>query len=121
MKSLLVRAAVTGLALWLVTRMVSGIYFVFPVGATQLERVGIILVVAFVFGLVNAIIKPIVQLFAIPLYILTLGLISLIVNVPFDASTDSTTATCPAAGSAPCTPGGKLTIAPGTGAVRVTL
>ena len=40
--------------------------------------------------------------------------ISLIVNVPFDASTDSTTATCPAAGSAPCTPGGKLTIAPGT-------
>ena len=47
--------------------------------------------------------------------------ISLIVNVPFDASTDSTTATCPAAGSAPCTPGGKLTIAPGTGAVRVTL
>src|SRR5690349_10797470 len=55
MKSLLLRAAVTGLALWVVTRMVSGIYFVFPVGASQLERVGIILVVAFVFGLVNAI------------------------------------------------------------------
>ncbi|MFL0241001.1 phage holin family protein [Mycobacterium sp. SMC-17] len=80
MKSLLVRAGLTGLALWLVTRMVSGIYFVFPVGATQLGRVGIILVVAFVFGLVNAIIKPIVQLFAIPLYILTLGLIHIVIN-----------------------------------------
>ena len=80
MKSLLVRAGLTGLALWLVTRMVSGIYFVFPVGAGQLERVGIILVVAFVFGLVNAIIKPIVQIISIPLYILTLGLIHIVIN-----------------------------------------
>ena len=80
MKSLLLRAAVTGLALWVVTKMVSGIAFVFPVGSSQLERVGIILVVAFVFGLVNAIIKPIVQLFAIPLYILTLGLVHIVIN-----------------------------------------
>lgn len=80
MKSLLLRACVTGLALWWVTRMVPGIHFVFVDGSTQLERVGIILVVAFIFGLVNAIIKPIVQLFAIPLYILTLGLIHIVIN-----------------------------------------
>ncbi len=80
MTSLLLRACVTGLALWLVTRMVPGIHFVFVEGSSQLERVGIILVVAFIFGLVNAIIKPIVQLFAIPLYILTLGLIHIVIN-----------------------------------------
>ena len=33
-----------------------------------------------IFGLVNAIIKPIVQLISIPLYILTLGLIHIVIN-----------------------------------------
>ena len=41
------------------------------------------------------------------------------VILPFDLSTDSTMATCPYVGSAPCTPPGKLTMLPGTGAVRV--
>jgi putative membrane protein len=36
--------------------------------------------VAVIFGLVNAFIKPIVQLFSIPLYILTLGLFHVVVN-----------------------------------------
>ena len=74
----LLRAALTGFALWIVTFVVSGIDFVG--GDTTLQRVGIILVVAVVFGLVNAIIKPIVQLISIPLYILTLGLFTIIVN-----------------------------------------
>ena len=42
--------------------------------------VGIIFVVAVIFGLVNAIIKPIVQIMSIPLYILTLGLIHIVIN-----------------------------------------
>ena len=67
------RAALTGVALWVVTMLVPGISIVG--GDSTLQRVGIIFIVAVVFGLVNAIIKPIVQLFAIPLYILTLGLI----------------------------------------------
>ena len=33
-----------------------------------------------IFGLVNAIIKPIVQFISIPLYILTLGLIHIVIN-----------------------------------------
>ena len=74
----LLRAAVTGLALWVVTLIVPGINFVG--GQTTLQRVGIVLVVAVIFGLVNAIIKPIVQIVSIPLYILTLGLIHVVIN-----------------------------------------
>ena len=78
MGSFLLRAAVTGLALWVVTLVVPGITFVG--GDTTLQRVGIVLVVAMIFGLVNAFIKPIVQLLSIPLYILTLGLVHVVIN-----------------------------------------
>ena len=78
MGSFLLRAAVTGLALWVVTLVVPGITFVG--GDTTLQRVGIVLVVAVIFGLVNAFIKPIVQLLSIPLYILTLGLFHVVIN-----------------------------------------
>jgi len=78
MGSFLLRTAVIGLALWVVTWIVPGIEFVG--GDTPLQRVGIVLVVAVVFGLVNAIIKPIVQILSIPLYILTLGLFHVVVN-----------------------------------------
>jgi putative membrane protein len=74
----LLRAAVTGLALWVVTLIVPGISFVG--GDTGLQRIGIVLVVAVIFGLVNAIIKPLVQFLSIPLYILTLGLIHIVIN-----------------------------------------
>ena len=74
----LLRAAVTGLALWVVTLVVPGIAFVG--GDTTLQRVGIVLVVAMIFGLVNAFIKPVVQLLSIPLYILTLGLFHVVIN-----------------------------------------
>lgn len=78
MVQFLIRAALTGVSLWIVTLVVSGIEFVG--GSTTVQRVGIIFVVAVVFGLVNAIIKPIVQLISIPLYILTLGLIHIVIN-----------------------------------------
>lgn len=74
----LIRAALTGLALWVVTLVVHGLNFVG--GDTRLQRVGIIFVVAVIFGLVNAFIKPIVQIPSIPLYILTLGLIHIVIN-----------------------------------------
>jgi putative membrane protein len=78
MGSFLLRAALTGVALWVVTLVVPGISFVG--GDTTLARVGIIFVVAVIFGLVNAIIKPIVQIISLPLYILTLGLIHIVIN-----------------------------------------
>jgi putative membrane protein len=74
----LVRAGLTGFALWVVTQFVPGLRFVG--GDTTLQRVGIILVVAVIFGLVNAIIKPVVQFLSIPLYILTLGLFHVVIN-----------------------------------------
>jgi putative membrane protein len=74
----LVRSALTGLALWVVTLVVPGISFVG--GQNTVQRVAIILVVAVIFGLVNAVIKPVVQILAIPLYILTLGLIHIVIN-----------------------------------------
>lgn len=78
MSSFLLRAALTGFALWVVTLIVPGMSFVG--GDSTLTRVGIIFVVAVIFGLVNAIIKPIVQILSIPLYILTLGLFHIVIN-----------------------------------------
>jgi len=78
MGSFLLRASVIGLALWVVTLIVPGINFVG--GETTAQRVGIVFVVAVVFGLVNAVIKPMVQVLSIPLYILTLGLIHIVIN-----------------------------------------
>ena len=39
-----------------------------------------LILVALLFGVVNAVVKPIVKLLAFPLFILTLGLITLVVN-----------------------------------------
>jgi putative membrane protein len=78
MGSFLVRAAVTGLALWVVTLIIPGISFVG--GDTTVQKVGIIFVVAVIFGVVNALIKPVVTVLSIPLYILTLGLFHVVVN-----------------------------------------
>ncbi|WP_328328879.1 MULTISPECIES: phage holin family protein [unclassified Streptomyces] len=39
-----------------------------------------LVIVAVVFGLVNFVVKPIVKLIAFPLFILTLGLITLVIN-----------------------------------------
>jgi putative membrane protein len=74
----LIRAALTGVALWLVTLLIPGVSIVG--GDTTLQTAGIVFVVAVIFGVVNAVIKPIVQFIAIPLYILTLGLFHIVVN-----------------------------------------
>jgi putative membrane protein len=78
MGSFLLRAALTGFALWLVTLIVPGIRF--DGFDSTLQEVGVIFVVGVIFGLVNAVIKPIVQFISIPLYILTLGLIHIVIN-----------------------------------------
>lgn len=79
MGAFLLRAALTGFALWVVTLVLRpGLDFVG--GSTTLQKVGIIFVVGVVFGLVNAFIKPVVQILSIPLYILTLGLIHIVIN-----------------------------------------
>ncbi len=76
--SFLIRLAINAAAIWLATVLLSGLTVVANEGASS--TVLVLLVVALVFGLVNAIVKPIVKLIAFPLYILTLGLFTLVVN-----------------------------------------
>lgn len=78
MTAFVIRAGLTGFAMWVVTKLVHGLYFVG--GDNRVQRIGIIFVVAVIFGLVNAFIKPVVQILSIPLYILTLGLFHIVVN-----------------------------------------
>lgn len=72
------RTAFTGFALWVVTLIVGGVSFVG--GDTPAQRVAVVFVVAVIFGLVNAFIKPVVQILSIPLYLVTLGLIHIVIN-----------------------------------------
>jgi putative membrane protein len=76
----LVRLVINAVALWLTTLIVSGVS-VTPFGAGgTVETVLTFLLVAFVFGLVNAVIGTLIRIVAFPIYILTLGLISFVVN-----------------------------------------
>lgn len=79
MGTFLLRLIVNAVALWLTTLIVAGVS-VLPYDDTQLATVLTYLLVALVFGLVNTFIGTVVRVVAFPLYILTLGLLSLVVN-----------------------------------------
>lgn len=76
--SFIVRIIVNGLALWVATELVSGVSI--TEGDTATDRVLTLLVIALIFAVINAVIKPIVQFFTFPLFIVTLGLFTFIVN-----------------------------------------
>jgi putative membrane protein len=73
----LVRIVITALALFVSTLVVPGIELG---GETAAGKVGTLLVVALLFGVVNGVLKPIIQALGCGFYILTLGLIALVVN-----------------------------------------
>ena len=75
----IVKVIVVAFALWLTTFIVSGVRIV-PYEDTTLAPVLTYLLFALIFGLVNAIVGTFVRIIAFPLYVLTLGLISFIVN-----------------------------------------
>lgn len=75
----LVKLIVVALALWLTTLIVSGVRVV-PYEDTTVAAVLTYLLIALIFGLVNAVVGTFVRIVAFPLYVLTLGLISFIVN-----------------------------------------
>ncbi|NLE71503.1 MAG: phage holin family protein [Actinomycetales bacterium] len=75
----LLRVVINAVAIWLATLLLGESLEVVG-GESTGERVLVFLVVALVFGIVNAVVKPIVKVLALPLYILTLGLFTLIVN-----------------------------------------
>ncbi|MBO2446686.1 phage holin family protein [Actinomadura barringtoniae] len=74
---ILIRVVITAVALWVATAMVGGITVT---GDTAPKRALTLLAVAVIFGIVNAFIKPVVKVFGCAFYILTLGLIALVVN-----------------------------------------
>jgi len=77
---LIVKLLINSLALWLTTIIVAGVSIVpFAPGGT-LELVLTLVLVAAIFGIVNAVVGNFIRIVAFPIYILTLGLISLIVN-----------------------------------------
>ena len=77
---LVVRLLVNAVALWLTTLLVAGVKVVpFSPGGT-LETVLTFLLLAVIFGIVNGVIGNLIRIVAFPLYILTLGLIALLVN-----------------------------------------
>jgi putative membrane protein len=79
MKNFLIRVAVNGVALWVAALVIDGIHLGEGNGSVGSKALTIVLV-ALLFGVVNAVIKPIVKLLSLPFIVLTLGLFTFIVN-----------------------------------------
>lgn len=74
---LLLRILVVAAALGVAHLAVSGIELL---GTSDPKKIGTLIVVALIFGVVNAVIKPVVKAVGCLFYVLTLGLIGLVVN-----------------------------------------
>lgn len=72
----LLRTLATAVALWVAT-IVPGISLT---GDTAWQNILTLLVVALIFGVINAVLKPIIKVVGCVFYVLTLGLIALVVN-----------------------------------------
>ncbi|MDQ0077469.1 phage holin family protein [Arthrobacter oryzae] len=92
MFSFIVRVLINGLALWIASWILPGLDIsttatteaVAQGGVTQgSDPLGVVLAYLFIgliFGLVNALVRPIVSLLSLPITILTLGLFTIIIN-----------------------------------------
>jgi putative membrane protein len=79
MQQLLLRLTINALSLAAAIKLIDGISFT--------GEWWKIIVIAAVFGIVNALIKPIVQFFTFPIIIVTLGLFTLVINAAMLAVT----------------------------------
>lgn len=80
MQRFLVRLVINAVALWLTTLIVAGIQVRSYEEGDTVATVLTFLIVALIFGVVNGVIGNVIRIVAFPLYILTLGLLALIVN-----------------------------------------
>jgi putative membrane protein len=74
---ILIRLVITAVSLWIATLVIGGIQLTTD---SLPGKVGTLLAVAVIFGIVNAILRPIIKTIGCGLYVLTLGLIAVIVN-----------------------------------------
>jgi putative membrane protein len=77
MVGFVIRLVVNAVALWITTLVVSGIEVS---GRSTQSNVLTLLVVALIFGIVNAVLKPVIHVVGCVFYVLTLGLFALVVN-----------------------------------------
>jgi putative membrane protein len=75
---LLLRVAVNGVALWVAALIVPGISF--GAQSSLTSEIISIAAVGLIFGLLNAVVRPILFLLSLPLLILTLGLFTFVLN-----------------------------------------
>lgn len=74
---ILLKVGATAVALWVATVLIDGI----TLGdQTTARRIITLVAVAVIFGLVNAVLKPIIKTLGCAFYVITLGLIGLVVN-----------------------------------------
>jgi len=71
MSSLLARLLITAFGLWLADQLLAGIRF---------DTASSLLIAAFLLGIVNAILRPIVVFLTLPITFLTLGLFIFVIN-----------------------------------------
>lgn len=77
MRSFALRVLTNGVALWVAALLVPGV----GLGGDELgEQILTLLLVALVFGLVNAVLGPLLKIVTFPLFVLTLGLFTFVVN-----------------------------------------
>ena len=74
---IIIKILVVAAALWAATQFVDGITVS---TTTPVEQIATLVAVALVFGVVNAVLKPIIKTLGCAFYILTLGLFALVVN-----------------------------------------
>jgi putative membrane protein len=73
----LIRVLITAASLFVATAVVPGIQLL---AASTVSKITTLVVVALIFGVVNAVLKPVVKAVGCLFYVLTLGLIGLVVN-----------------------------------------
>ncbi|BBH65694.1 hypothetical protein ACTI_23790 [Actinoplanes sp. OR16] len=74
---ILIRLLITAVSLWIATLVIDGIDLT---SDTAAGKAGTLIAVAVIFGVVNAVLRPIIKVLGCGLYVLTLGLIALVVN-----------------------------------------
>jgi putative membrane protein len=74
---ILIRLVITAVSLWIATLVIDGIELNADSAA---NKAGTLLAVAVIFGLVNAVLRPIIKTIGCGLYVLTLGLVAVLVN-----------------------------------------
>ncbi|GAA2105102.1 phage holin family protein [Kitasatospora saccharophila] len=75
----MIKTLINAAAIWVAAWIVTGITLTGDNDDWQHKTLTVI-GVALVFGVINILIKPVVKLFSLPLYILTLGLITFVIN-----------------------------------------